>query len=1638
MRRRLQAGILLVSSAFFLVAARGLAQTNDDGQPDETLPGFTSGSVFHSSGVDNVNVFSGDPGIVIPLGPAYTLSAGYSWQLKAYNSSKFWHFDTQEDCKNPSDNEKIRHAMIHGYPTLGVGWTLDPGYIGPAADGLSPYHSPDGGQMRALGLEAARLRVTTYPTGGNANCSSFPCTTIEFPDGSTQVFDHAYLRQKATGTASPDFTDEVQWGLDNTRYGLSKVIDRFEHVVLRVTWDATYPFEFTQFILYADQSVAINLTWQATPVGGSTWRTVTSIAFPMTGGQTRTVAFAYDTSHAAVARNPYDTSFGGSTLQCPNPSFTSVPYLTRIDFKSGAATLASYQSTPCFDDSYCRDLHFYGTVQKLTLPTGGAISYHYAGTSAICEGLLTGVGACPDPELASGSGLSLPLAGCPPPDDPIGKFGDFSATVYQRDELDASGNTLSTITYGRYDYVPRDTSNCAAPALTTRIARQVVVTESSGDGSTFKTNHLFHVAYFQGFDTDPDDGGREIERRYFARGAPVSGTPVRTIVNCLTTGSTEGPGVCGYRPLRNTDIHNINAYNLQGQVREQRSVTWYGDNPTTDAGGICDTSHTLPCSTSANTLWDNVAKNYQTTTLTSTLPAMAGWTSRAHTTVWNAQTGSHWLLDIFTSKSTTDAGSGLPSPVLVATNYTFDTSTGYLQSFSASDSTYGLLTHAFSTTPDAFGYATSRVLSGSGAGLSGSFTDSWSSAKNGLLSSLRTGVSWKSFDVDRDPATGRIVTSRDPNSALFITYTYDSLGRITSITPPGGEASTAIGYDSTTQTTVTRNGSDGNATLQRYLYDGLGRLTREIRQMPSGFAVRAYAFDNAGHANFVSEWGSCSIAAGDCLTAAPAGTTSSSFDLFGRVQRITRADGSVTTIDRTDGAISFSDTREAVTVTVNGGPATTVTRHDALGRIITVTEPSVGQGPEDTTYSYNVLDKLATVTQGSQTRTFAHDSFGLLRSEQTPEKGNVTYGRYDALGDVLTQGFSPSGLTVNRVYDPAGRLTSVASNEIGSPTYLSNFYDQNPAFNFSLGKLTTRIATNVGVAGSPTVSEVFVYSGLGGRLSSQSTAAGGLTTYQSWFHNSLGLVAHHYHPRPSGASFVVSTRYSAGLPVTEYVNGIPIVTSVNYQASGALGGYTTGIFTNMRTVTSITPDTSGLPRPREIAARPESTFTNLFDTGTYAYDGAGNILSMMRSGSDLDSFSYDPRSRLISASLASAGTQTYTYDSYGNLLSKGGATFCTGTCTANRVTGASYDGRGNLTGYGANSYSYDALDRMVFNQASLASSYLYNGDDERVVKIQSGAWTLTLRDEHKRIAAEFEGSIPSRDNVFLGNLVVASYANLGTGNDKAWSFYSSDHLGTPRLITDLTGAAADNPRYWPFGERITIGGSTQRMRFAAMEQDTEAGPNNDRYYDHARTHGSNLGRFLSPDELQGKSVDPQSWNRYAYALNNPLNYLDADGRDPEPPSFFQKITTTVQRFLNSIGFNYSAPVTYMEGPPKPALPTIEQVTDVVQTVVVVKSAVPKPQGSELGKDPKRRFSPTDRREAFEKAKDADGVARCEYCGGELDPKAGSTDSYEADHRDPHSKGGRSTKENLAPACRDCNRDKSNKTLDEWKPSEPQQ
>jgi RHS repeat-associated protein len=167
--------------------------------------------------------------------------------------------------------------------------------------------------------------------------------------------------------------------------------------------------------------------------------------------------------------------------------------------------------------------------------------------------------------------------------------------------------------------------------------------------------------------------------------------------------------------------------------------------------------------------------------------------------------------------------------------------------------------------------------------------------------------------------------------------------------------------------------------------------------------------------------------------------------------------------------------------------------------------------------------------------------------------------------------------------------------------------------------------------------------------------------------------------------------------------------------------------------------------------------------------------------------------------------------------------------------------------------------------------------------------------------------------------VLNNFATCGAFRDLAATLHRdvnwlvADHLGTPRMVVNKSGSLASVKRhdYLPFGEELYAGmggrtpqqgytGDSVRQKFTEKERDNETGLD----YFLARYYSSAQGRFTSPDEFTGGPDElytfaddasnnptfyanlgnPQSLNKYQYAYNNPLRYVDPDGHDPlDPP-----------------------------------------------------------------------------------------------------------------------------------------------------------
>ena len=112
------------------------------------------------------------------------------------------------------------------------------------------------------------------------------------------------------------------------------------------------------------------------------------------------------------------------------------------------------------------------------------------------------------------------------------------------------------------------------------------------------------------------------------------------------------------------------------------------------------------------------------------------------------------------------------------------------------------------------------------------------------------------------------------------------------------------------------------------------------------------------------------------------------------------------------------------------------------------------------------------------------------------------------------------------------------------------------------------------------------------------------------------------------------------------------------------------------------------------------------------------------------------------------------------------------------------------------------------------------------------------------------------------------------------SYLHGDHLNSASLATTAGGGqVVDSPtRYYPYdGTRSDGSGMPTEYRYTGQRREAGLGGLDGLYFYSARWYDPSLGRFLSADTLVPGPGNPQSLNRYAYTLGNPLKYVDPTG-----------------------------------------------------------------------------------------------------------------------------------------------------------------
>jgi RHS repeat-associated protein len=166
--------------------------------------------------------------------------------------------------------------------------------------------------------------------------------------------------------------------------------------------------------------------------------------------------------------------------------------------------------------------------------------------------------------------------------------------------------------------------------------------------------------------------------------------------------------------------------------------------------------------------------------------------------------------------------------------------------------------------------------------------------------------------------------------------------------------------------------------------------------------------------------------------------------------------------------------------------------------------------------------------------------------------------------------------------------------------------------------------------------------------------------------------------------------------------------------------------------------------------------------------------------------------------------------------------------------------------------------------------YTYDALGRRTKKVVGGTTTLYLYDQNGLLIAEYDGSGNwQKDYLYLnGQPLTMIVANT----PENVYYYHNDHLGTPQMMTDLTGTVVWAATYEPFGKvSITVEQITNNLRFPGQYYDSETGLHNNWH----RDYNNVIGRYIESDPigLRGEI------NVFVYALNNPVKVYDHRGLD---------------------------------------------------------------------------------------------------------------------------------------------------------------
>lgn len=728
-------------------------------------------------------------------------------------------------------------------------------------------------------------------------------------------------------------------------------------------------------------------------------------------------------------------------------------------------------------------------------------------------------------------------------------------------------------------------------------------------------------------------------------------------------------------------------------------------------------------------------------------------------------------------------------------------------------------------------------------------------------------------------------------------------------------------------------------------YDAIKRpiRTRESAFEADHYVYTDSQYDQMGHTTAVSTPYK-GMSAGQV---SPAGWTKTEYDVLGRVTEIVQADLSKETYQYSGYLKTITNDLDQtkveekdflgnlIKVTDNMGGWIDYT-YDVDGKLETATTDGPGVNPVQVKLCYDDLGRKVAMhdpDKGGFQGGAALSCGAVLGANEVPT-GWWRYV-YNGIGDLKEQ-TDPKGQRQVMTYDTLGRkkTRTAYKNNNSVEQHTRWYYDKNSSGNTEPGELgnLTYVTQSDGqiseACSAQNFCEIYVYDRLGRSTDTLTfhpdTAMGYL---QSVVYDDIGRT---YVQRDAMQGLVGP---DSGIYITYNQNGyqeqtIDLATGDKLHIIKAInerGQITQEMRADGVTTTYVYKPLSGTLES-QTASVDAAGIVSIQDIA-YSWDTLGNLkyrhnrsstadLSANKSKDLKESFCYDGLNRLIKSHVGTLSgscslvpdQQDVEYDALGNITRK----YDVGTYEYGSVAGPhavtkagnvsyGYDGNGNQVSGDGRSLQYNTFDKPVYiSKNGHKTRFRYGPGNSRYQRTDQkdsrAEKTTTYLGSVERIEVAGSGKITWRRHVAGAVYIIETGTNYRSLKAVDKSYIYKDHLGSTDIITQkisgqqsirqsMSFDAWGNRRYsgsWiPFSNEDLLGFNTEvtNRGYTGHEQLDETGL----IHMNGRVYDPKLARFLQADPFIQAASNTQSYNRYSYLLNNPLNATDPSG------FFFKKL-----------------------------------------------------------------------------------------------------------------------------------------------------